>query len=198
MSDLTRRETLRTLALAIAGAGVIDRIAAAQVHEMASQAAQAAGGTYRPIALSGHQYETLSRLTDLIIPIENDKPGAVAAGVPEWIDMLAGASDLLKSSYETGLAWIDDAIQRKSGGTDFVHATPAEQTGLLDLIAHRRNNTPDIAPGVQFFTLLRRMTVDGFYTSRVGMRDIYLGNTALSAFTVPPEAIQHALNKSGL
>jgi hypothetical protein len=42
------------------------------------------------------------------------------------------------------------------------------------------------------------MTVDGYYTSRVGMKDVYLGNTALAAFTVPQEAVEYALRKSGL
>jgi len=111
--------------------------------------------------------------------------------------MLAGANDQLKASYVSGLAWIDAEIQRR-GAADFVRAVPAEQTGLLDLIAYRRNNTEEFTPAIQFFTLLRRMTVDGFYTSRIGMRDIYLGNVASATFTVPPEAIQHALSKSGL
>jgi Gluconate 2-dehydrogenase subunit 3 len=197
MSDLSRRDVLRTLAATIAGAGAIDRLAAARVHDMAYQAAQASGGTYSPVAFSAHEYDTLVRLTDLVIPMENGKPGAVAAGVPEWIDMLAGANDQLKASYVSGFAWIDAEIQRR-GAADFVRAAPAEQTGLLDLIAYRRNNTAELAPAIQFFTLLRRMTVDGFYTSRIGMRDIYLGNVASATFAVPPEAIQHALTKSGL
>jgi hypothetical protein len=197
MSDLSRRDVLRTLAATIAGAGVIDRLAAAQVHDMAYQAAQAAGGTYSPVAFSTHEYETLVRLTDLIVPVENGKPGAVAAGVPEWIDMLAGANDQLKASYVSGLAWIDAGMQRR-GAADFIRAAPSEQTALLDVLAYRRNSTAELATGLQFFTLVRRMTVDGFYTSRIGMRDIYLGNTASATFTVPPEAIQHALGKSGL
>ena len=38
------------------------------------------GGAYTPKALTAHEYRTLERLTDLIIPVENGKPGAVAAG----------------------------------------------------------------------------------------------------------------------
>ena len=30
------------------------------------------------------QFRTLSRLTDLIIPADNGKPGAIQAGVPPW------------------------------------------------------------------------------------------------------------------
>ena len=72
-------------------------------------------------------------------------------------------------------AWLDTAIAA-TGGKDFASATPAQQAALLDVIAFRRNETTENAPGVEFFTLARRMTCDGFYTSLVGMRDV-LGST---------------------
>ena len=43
------------------------------------------------------------------------------------------------------------------------------------------------------------MTVDAFYTSEIGIRDIdYRGNTALARIPEPTEAIAFALKKSGL
>ena len=43
------------------------------------------------------------------------------------------------------------------------------------------------------------MTVDAFYTSEIGIRDIdYRGNTALASYPEPVEAIAFALKKSGL
>ena len=66
-------------------------------------------------------------------------------------------------------------------------------------IAYRRNETPELEPGIRFFTWVRRMTVDAFYTSEIGIRDIdYRGNTALGAYPEPTEAIAFALKKSGL
>ena len=41
----------------------------------------------------------LERLTDLIIPVENGAPGALAAGAPAWIDMISSENDRLKSIY---------------------------------------------------------------------------------------------------
>ena len=64
------------------------------------------------------------------------------------------------------------------GAAGFVSATPAEQTALLNLIAFRRNQTPELAPGIEFFTWARRMTVDAFYTSEIGIRDIDYRGTA--------------------
>ena len=42
------------------------------------------------------------------------------------------------------------------------------------------------------------MTCDGFYTSTVGMRDVYLGNTPQAAFVVPQAAIDYVLRRSPL
>jgi gluconate 2-dehydrogenase gamma chain len=196
MSDISRREVLRRLALAVATMGAVDRSAAQEVHQMAGMAAASAGGAYVPAALTAHEYLTLERLTDLIIPVENGAPGALAAGAAAWIDTLLGVNSDLKSSYAKGLAWLDNAARAK-GAADFAAATPAQQTALLDLIAYRRNQSSELDPGIQFFTLVRRMTVDAFYTSEIGIRDIdYRGNSPRATFPEPTEAIAYALKKT--
>jgi hypothetical protein len=97
----------------------------------------------------------------------------------------------------TGLGWLDAAM--KPHAADFVSATPAEQTAMLDRIAYRRNQSPELAPGIEFFTWVRRMTVDAFYTSEIGIRDIdYQGNRPMMVYPSPSEAIAYALKKSGL
>jgi gluconate 2-dehydrogenase gamma chain len=198
MSDITRRDALRRLALAFTAAGVVDRVSAQEVHQMASQVQAATAGAYTPVGLNLHEYRTLERLTDLIIPVENGAPGAVAAGAAAWIDLLTSENDQLRTTYTTGLAWLDGAAKQR-GADDFLSASPAVQTGLLDQIAFRRNTSPELAPGVQFFTWVRRMTVDAFYTSEIGIRDIdYRGNTALVSYPEPTEAIAYALKRSGL
>jgi hypothetical protein len=198
MSDISRRDALRRVGLVLMTTGLIDRIAGAEVHEMAGQARAAAGGAYAPKALSAHEYATLDALTDLVIPVENGKPGAVAAGAAAWIDMMASENDQLKGIYTKGLAWMDTAMAGR-GAKDFVSATPAQKTELLDLIAFRRNQTPELAPGIEFFIWARRMTVDAFYTSEIGIRDIdYRGNTHLDSYPAPTDAIAYALKKGGL
>lgn len=198
MSELSRRDVLRRLALTIVSAGVVDRVSAQEVHQMASMTAAATGGAYTPTALSAHEYRTLERLTDFIIPVENGAPGAVAAGVAAFIDMLAGVNADLKKTYTDGLAWLDGAMKAR-GADDFLGATPEQQTSVLDLIAYRRNQSAELARGIAFFTMARRMTVDGFYTSPIGIRDIdYQGNSPRAAFTVPAASMDYALRKSGL
>ena len=202
MSEITRRDVLQRVAAAIMAAAAIDTLDAHETHLAAHQAAAAAGGQYVPKALSAKEFATLERLTDLIIPAD-DKPGAIQAGVAPWIDTLLNVNADLKAKYTTGLAWLDTAIQTNgvdgvNGAKDFVSATPAQQTALLDVIAYKRNRTPENAAGIDFFVLARRMTCDGFYTSPVGMRDVYMGNAPQAAFVVPQAAIDHVMSRSPL
>lgn len=198
MSEITRRDVLRRLGLTLMATGVLDRVSAQEVHHLALAAQAVNGGAYTPKALNDHEYRTLVRLTDFIVPVEDGKPGAVAAGAAAWIDMLASENAQLKSIYTKGLAWMDEAM-KKRGAADFLSGTAEQQTTLLDLIAYRRNQSPDLDPGIQFFTMARRMAVDAFYTSEIGIADIdYRGNRPQASYPEPTEAIAYALNRSGL
>jgi hypothetical protein len=198
MSELTRRDVLRRLGVTLMATGALDRVSAQEVHHLALTAQASNGGSYSPKALTDHEYRTLVQLTDFIIPVENGKPGAVAAGAAAWIDMLASENAQLKTIYTKGLAWIDEAMKKRSA-KDFVSAATDQQTALLDLIAYRRNESPELAPGIQFFTMARRMTVDAFYTSEIGIADIdYRGNRPQASYPEPTEAIAYALKRSGL
>jgi hypothetical protein len=198
MSDISRRDVLRRLALALTAAGTLDRVSAQEVHHLALEAqAATGGGPYTPKTFSAHEYRTLERLTDLIIPVENGKPGALAAGAAAWIDLISSENEQLKGIYRNGFTWLDRAM--KPDAADFVSATPAQQTTLLDAVAYRRNASPELTPGIDFFTWVRRMTVDAFYTSEIGIKDIdYRGNSPQASYPAPTEAIAYALKKSGL
>lgn len=197
MSEITRRDILRRLALTLTAAGTLDRVAAQEVHHLTAMA-QSAAGAYTPRSFTPAQFRTLERLTDLIIPVENGAPGAVAAGAAAWIDMISSENPKLQAIYTSGFAWLDGAMATR-GAADFVSAAPAAQTELLDLIAYRRNQTPELAPGIEFFAWVRRMTVDAFYTSEIGIKDIdYRGNAPVASFPAPTAAIAYALERSNL
>jgi len=195
MSEITRRDALKGLAVAFATAGAIDHLAAVEAHTLVAQTT--AVGPYTPRALSAHEYQTLLTLTDFILPVDGNKPGAVQAGVPGWIDSLLVVNADLKTRYVDGLAWIDRAMQQRHT-VRFIDAVPFQQTSLLDQIAYQKNRSPELNPGIDFFILLRRMTVDGFYTSPIGMPDIYPGTMARTEFTVPAAAMDYVISRSPL
>ena len=188
---LSRRDALRRLGLALMAAGALDRVSAAEVHQLATGPA---GAPFTPKALTAAEFKTLERLTDLIIPVENGAPGALAAGCAAWIDTIASENPQLTKIYKEGLAWLDGAMKGRGGS--FVAATPDQQIALLDQIAYRRNQTPELAPGIEFFSWARRMTVDAFYTSPIGIKDIdYRGNAPMGSYPEPTEQIAYVLKR---
>jgi gluconate 2-dehydrogenase gamma chain len=193
MSDTSRRELLQAIALSFT-AGGWSLEAAQHVHKMAAQ--EKALGPYKPKAFTVHEYKTLEKLAGLIVPPDEKSPGAVASGSCEFIDLLASQNPELAAIYTGGIAWLDRTMLSRYS-TDFVGAKPDQQTALLDLIAYRKNESPELGPGIHFFAWARRMVVDAYYTSPAGIQDVgYMGNTAVSKFEIPQAVIDYALKRS--
>ncbi|MEX2260642.1 MAG: gluconate 2-dehydrogenase subunit 3 family protein [Bryobacteraceae bacterium] len=198
--ELSRREILRNIGLGLTltagGADLLSAQAAQHVHQAVAE--QKKSGPYKPKCFTAHEYRTLQKLADLIVPADEKSKGAIEAGAPEFIDLLASNNADLAAIFTGGLAWMDREMERRHKA-NFVSATPEQQTALLDAIAYRKNDAPEIAPGIRFFAWARNMTVDAFYTSRTGVDDLgYKGNGSMSEFSVPEEAIQYALRRSNL
>src|SRR5438045_635154 len=200
VEDVSRRDLLRNigaLTLTTFGVNVVSAEAAQHVHNAVSDVKKSQG-PYKPKCFTASEYKTLQRLADMIIPADEHSPGALAAGAPEFIDFLSSQSHELAEIYTGGFAWLDHEMNRRySAG--FTGATPEQQTAMLDLIAYRKNDSPELGPGIRFFNWVRNMTVDAFYTSKVGMDDLgFMGNGAMAEFSVPLVAIEYAVKRSGL
>ncbi|MDQ6705002.1 MAG: gluconate 2-dehydrogenase subunit 3 family protein [Acidobacteriota bacterium] len=199
--EVSRRDLLRTIGTSVvlttSGAGVLTPALAQHVHQALTEEKSLSGGSeYKPKFLTPQEFQTLRRLAELIMPADEHSKGALDAGAPEFIDFLCSRSSDLASIYTGGLAWIDRDMQRRFSKT-FRDAKPAQQTALLDVIAFRKNDSPETGPGIQFFIWVRHMVVDAFYTSPVGIKDIgFMGNGVLSSFSVPDEAVQYAMKRS--
>ena len=202
MSDqeFSRRDVLRNIGISLSMAGMGQDLLSAQdaahVHHMVSE--EKAQGPYQPKCLNAHEYATLGRLADLIIPSDGHSKGALAAGAPEFIDLLSSANDEMAEIYHAGLAWLDHTMRQRFSAS-FLDAQPEQQTAMLEVIAYRKNDTPETAPGVRFFAWARNMVADAFYSSKIGWDDLgFMGNTAVAKFEAPAEAVEYALKRSGL
>ena len=187
-NPITRRDVLKTLALGAAGGSVLQAVplqAAQHVHRMVAQEkAHAPAGKYRPKFFSTHQYQTLTSLCDAILPADDHSGGAVEAGAPEFIDLLTSENEKYQLRLGGGLVWLDSFCADRFGKS-FMESTLEQRKEVLDLIAYRKNAKKDasLSPGVAFFAFLRKMTCDGFYTSKIGITDLqYIGNTSLREF----------------
>jgi gluconate 2-dehydrogenase gamma chain len=194
MSEFTRRDLVK-IALAVTATGSINLASAQHVHQAAADNKAANGGVYKPKLFNAHEYATLQRLAELIVPADEVSPSALESGGCEFIDLLSSNNAELAAIYTGGFAWLDREMLRRHGA-NFVNAKPAERTAMLDLIAYRKN-AAEVGPGVKFFDWARMMVVDAFYTSKAGIKDVgYMGNKGMSKFEIPQEAIDYALKRS--
>lgn len=194
VDDVSRRGALRRIALALTAVGArsLDLASAQQVHHAARSASPS--GAYQAKFLNPHEYRTVARLAELIVPADERGGSAVDAGAPQFIDVLCSENEKLGRIYSGGLGWFD-AWMRQQHDTSFVDATEQQQTALLDAIvaeeAGRESEVgTELGPGIRFFDWIRKMTVDAYYSSEIGIKDLrYQGNGAYSEYTVPKEAL---------
>ena len=179
-----------TIASAAAVAATVSEAEAQHVHEAVAEEAKATG-PYKPKAFTEHETKTLRLLCETIVP------GASQGGAFEYIDLLSSHNDELKAIFTGGIGWLDRKMESRVNAM-FVDSKPADQKAMLDIIAYRMNSDA-YGPGVRFFDWVRKMTVDAYYTSAAGIKELrYKGNGGMSEFKTPPEAVEYALKRSGL
>ena len=185
---IDRREAIKDLAAGVGGAvtlPILNNVAQAQTHQhhlaVAALTEEKAVST-APLFFNKHQYATVTELASLIIPTD-ETPGATEAKVNEYIDMIVGESDAdLKRIYVDGLAWLDKT-SRERFNKDFVEATANQQTEILTEISQIKDPTPENQLQAKFFKSIKNMTIDGFYTSKIGIEELgYIGNAVLDEF----------------
>lgn len=192
---VSRRNLLQGMAVTAAAVSGVTP-AMAQRARQKVEAERTASGTYQPKALTDHEYRTLQKLADWIIPAGANTQGALKAGAADWIDLMSSESEEMLGIYTGGIFWLDAAMRRMHG-KNFADATEADQRELLDRIAYKKNESPELGPGIRFFAWARKMVVDAYYTSPAGIQELgYLGNKAVSKFEVPPECMDYAIKHS--
>lgn len=186
----TRRDALRTLA---GGVGSIisfpvlpSTAPSEQRHESGghhSHLQQSPSATPAPLRFfTRREKEILDVLTDLIIPADRHSPGAKAAGVSAFIDRVVSVSpDATQRLWREGLAELDRVSQERVGKV-FAQASPEEQTAILRDISQNEQNPQTLLE--RFFRELKNRTIDGYYTSEIGIHQElrYRGNRWMKDF----------------
>lgn len=181
-----RRQWLKTSATAL-GATLLP------LPAVAAETAQAAPATpqEKPAAeaktaahfLTPTQHALVEELTETIIPADSRSGGAKAAKVADYIDQTLRESfdDNQKALWREGLRLVDIMSQHYNGKS-FVNATPEGRIAVLTVLSDHDNMTD--LPEVRFFIELKRMTVRGYYTSKIGIHDElqYKGNRILQEY----------------
>jgi hypothetical protein len=109
------------------------------------------------------------------------------AGVPEYIDLVVSRESDHQALIADGLRWLD--AQAKEFKTErFIELAERDQLAILEPLCEAADAGKTPARNVQFFALLKRLTADGYYTSKIGLIDElgYKGNTVRASY---PECV---------
>ena len=136
----------------------------------------------RLLVLSPAQYATLEAFTETIIPADERSPGAKAARVADYIDLLISeGDDALKLQWLGGIAELDEEAVTRFG-RPFARLAQNEMDDLVGAIG--RTEGAPATPVEAFFVMGKTATVHGFYTSEIGIHEDlrYKGNQMIAEF----------------
>jgi hypothetical protein len=175
-----RRDVLRVLATGAAwpvADSLIPTDLLAMLREMHAAAQSDAPGTFR--ALDRHASETVAAVCERLIPAD-DTPGAIAAGVPRFIDhMLADwYTPNERDRFLAGLQTLD-ARSRTANGQVFVQCTDTQQEALVAAFDREVQTLEDNKRDLHWFGIVKYLTVWGYCTSEAGIK------TELHAYPQP-------------
>lgn len=141
---------------------------------------------YVPRFFKPDEFHTVEVLTEMILPTD-DKPGAKEAKVANYIDFVVYSASEFEPSLQK--EWIEglrltDKLSEKQFGKPFLQLSPTQQEDLLTQMSVPEHDPNAEHPGFTFYSLLKGMTLEAFFTSKVGLVDFldYKGLAFLTSF----------------
>ena len=188
--QVTRRDAIKTIGVGvgvIASLPVLGNSAGAQElasHDHSNHAAQAtAPAKAQPLKFfTEEENKTVIEMSERIIPADEHSPGAKAAAANEYIDLVVSESpEATKQVWREGLAAINK-MSRDKFAKPFADASADQQIDLLKQISKNERSPQTVEE--RFFRTIKYATVDGYYTSKIGINDElhYKGNSYLKEF----------------
>jgi len=158
------RRTALAGVVAMFGSGLFAPIARAATAAQASKIPVISQGPPSVAVFTPAQRALVSALSERVIPT-TDTPGAIAAGVPEYIEKLLAdwALPADRVPILAGLAAIE-ARSLKDNSVSAASATPEQQDALLTLAMNNK-----LPSGGTFFEAFRQLVIVGYFTSEIGM-----------------------------
>lgn len=198
---MDRRKYLKTLALGTVSTGVIMQSCEPEKKEAEIILAPTIDRTPEELAYHNkimsekffdeHEMKTISILSDIIIPKDDVSGSATEAGVPDFIEFIAKDMKQHQVPLRGGIKWLDLQCM-KIFSKPFTDCTSTQQIEIVDQIAFPDQAKPEMQQGVAFFNRMRDLTACGFFTSKIGIKDLgYAGNTPNQWDGVPQDVLDH-------
>ena len=179
-ADVTRRAALKALGTTAGAVVVLPWLS--EEGLLAFSRIQETKAAPTPRVLSPSQFATLESFADAIIPRDDRSPGARDARVADYIDLLLSESDRsVALEWMGGLAALDAEATARFGAP-FTRLRADQADTILAAIS--RNELAPATPLETFFVMAKRATVQGYYTSEIGIHQElhYQGNKFLREF----------------
>ncbi|HWV67991.1 gluconate 2-dehydrogenase subunit 3 family protein [Chitinophaga sp.] len=136
------------------------------------------------------EMKTITILADIIIPADEHSGSASDAKVPEFIEFIVKDIPEHQLPMRGGLRWLDMQCAKRYNKS-FAESSAAQRIEVVDLIAYPEKATPENSQGVAFFNRMRNLTATGFFTSKMGIKDLsYVGNTPNEWDGVPADVLK--------
>jgi gluconate 2-dehydrogenase gamma chain len=113
------------------------------------------------------QSAVLDRIADIIIPSDEQSPGAHEAGVAQYLELAASLNPQRLHAWTHGIEVVE-AQSRALFSKPFMECTRARQEQLVELMAHNEGQPQTDLE--RFFTSLKPAVVDGYRNSEIGVK----------------------------
>lgn len=182
---MNRREFLQCAALLAAGASASQLGIALTVEQ---QAYLAAAPNYNASAvdyLTPAQRRIIAAMAEIIIP-RTDTPGAIDAGVPAFIELMAAdwLNEEERAIFDAGVADMESRIPAETG-KPFDQLSAAQQLKIMQDLEDAASDSPwydlgetrrDFVSDAPFICQLKELTIWGFFSSEVGSTQVLRHN----------------------
>lgn len=202
---MDRRDSLKTLLIGTIAGASLTTVAGCAPDGKTAETGPNAPGLYGrtseeiehdkkvlgDIFLNEHELTTIAILCDIILPATPTAGSAAEAGVPEFIDFIVKDIPQHQIPIRGGLMWLDTESKRRNDKI-FKDCSASEQVAIIEDIAYPdpENKKPEMAHGIKFFERMRNLTLTGYYTSKIGIKDLgYAGNIPNIWDGVPPDVL---------
>jgi len=139
---------------------------------------------------TSEELATITILADIIMPKDEISGSASDAKVSDFIEFIVKDMPAHQVPMRGGLRWLNmQSLNRFN--KSFAAISEKQRLEIVDDIAYAKKAKANILQGVSFFNLMRNLTLTGFYTSEIGVKDIgYVGNKPNQWNGVPADVLK--------
>jgi hypothetical protein len=178
---MNRREFLQCVAILISGASASQLGFSLSVEQTAYLANAPNYNTLEVNYFTPTQRKVIAAMTEVIIP-RTDTPGAIDAGVPRYIELMAAnwLNDEERAIFTAGLHDIETRIPSDYGAT-FDQLAPEQQLAIMEALEDDASESEwydfgnvqrEFVSDAPFICQLKELTIWGFFTSQEGASQV--------------------------